>query len=160
MAIQVGEKLPSVDLQYMGANGVETINSDELFAGKKVVLFALPGAFTPTCSASHLPGYVVSSDDIFARGVDRIACLSVNDAFVMDAWGKQHNADDRVMMLADGSGHFTRALGLELDLDAAGMGIRSQRYAMIVNDGVVELLNVEAPKEFKVSDAQTILSSL
>jgi peroxiredoxin len=160
MTIQVGDKIPSVDLQYMGADGVETINSDELFAGKKVVLFALPGAFTPTCSASHLPGYVVSSDDIFARGVDRIACLSVNDAFVMDAWGKQHNADDRVMMLADGSGHFTRALGLELDLDAAGMGIRSQRYAMIVNDGVVELLNVEAPKEFKVSDAQTILSSL
>lgn len=160
MAIQVGDKLPSVDLQYMGADGVETINSDELFAGKKVVLFALPGAFTPTCSASHLPGFVVSSDDIFARGVDRIVCLSVNDAFVMDAWGKQHNADDRVMMLADGSGHFTRALGLELDLDAAGMGIRSQRYAMIVNDGVVELLNVEAPKEFKVSDAQTILSSL
>ena len=147
-------------MQYMGADGVETINSDELFAGKKVVLFALPGAFTPTCSASHLPGFVVSSDDIFARGVDRIVCLSVNDAFVMDAWGKQHNADDRVMMLADGSGHFTRALGLELDLDAAGMGIRSKRYAMIVNDGVVELLNVEAPKEFKVSDAQTILSSL
>ena len=160
MAIQVGDKLPSVDMQYMGADGVETINSDELFAGKKVVLFALPGAFTPTCSASHLPGFVVSSDDIFARGVDRIVCLSVNDAFVMDAWGKQHNADDRVMMLADGSGHFTRALGLELDLDAAGMGIRSKRYAMIVNDGVVELLNVEAPKEFKVSDAQTILSSL
>jgi len=160
MTIQVGDKIPSVDLQYMGADGVETINSDELFAGKKVVLFALPGAFTPTCSASHLPGYVVSSDDIFARGVDRIICLSVNDAFVMDAWGKQHNADDRVMMLADGSGHLTRALGLELDLDAAGMGTRSQRYAMIVNDGVVELLNVEAPKEFKVSDAQTILSSL
>jgi peroxiredoxin len=144
----------------MGTDGVETINSDDLFAGKKVVLFALPGAFTPTCSAAHLPGYVVSSDDILARGVDSIVCLSVNDAFVMDAWGKQHNADDRVMMLADGSGHFTRALGLELDLDAAGMGIRSQRYAMIVNDGVVEVLNVEAPKEFAVSDAKTILASL
>jgi peroxiredoxin len=144
----------------MGADGVETINTDELFAGKKVVMFALPGAYTPTCSASHLPGYVVHSDDLFARGVDLIACLSVNDAFVMDAWGKQHNVDDRVMMLADGSGHLTRALGLELDLDAAGMGIRSQRYAMVVNDGVVETLNVEAPKEFKVSDAQTILSTL
>jgi peroxiredoxin len=144
----------------MGADGVETISSDELFAGKKVVLFALPGAFTPTCSAAHLPGYVVASDDIFARGVDSIICLSVNDAFVMDAWGKAHNVDDRVMMIADGSGHLTRALGLELDLDAAGMGMRSKRYAMIVNDGVVELLNVEAPKEFKVSDAQTVLASL
>jgi len=160
MAIQVGDKIPSVNIQHMGADGVETINTDELFAGKKVVMFALPGAYTPTCSASHLPGYVVHSDDLFAKGVDLIACLSVNDAFVMDAWGKQHNVDDRVMMLADGSGHLTRALGLELDLDAAGMGIRSQRYAMVVNDGVVETLNVEAPKEFKVSDAQTILSTL
>ncbi len=160
MAIQAGDKIPSVNLQHMAADGVETISSDDLFAGKKVVLFALPGAFTPTCSASHLPGYVVASDDLFAKGVDRIVCLSVNDAFVMDAWGQQHNADDRVMMIADGSGHFTRAVGLELDLDATGMGLRSKRYAMIVNDGVVEVLNVEAPKEFKVSDAQTILSSL
>jgi len=160
MAIQAGDKIPSVNLQHMGADGVETISSDDLFAGKKVVLFALPGAFTPTCSASHLPGYVVASDDLFAKGVDRIVCLSVNDAFVMDAWGQQHNADDRVMMIADGSGHFTTAVGLELDLDATGMGLRSRRYAMIVNDGVVEVLNVEAPKEFKVSDAQTILSSL
>jgi len=160
MAIQAGDKIPSVNLQHMGADGVETISSDDLFAGKKVVLFALPGAFTPTCSASHLPGYVVASDDLFAKGVDRIVCLSVNDAFVMDAWGQQHNADDRVMMIADGSGHFTTAVGLGLDLDATGMGLRSRRYAMIVNDGVVEVLNVEAPKEFKVSDAQTILSSL
>ncbi|MDC1286325.1 peroxiredoxin [Gammaproteobacteria bacterium] len=160
MAIQVGEKIPSANLQHMGAEGVETISSDDLFAGKKVVLFALPGAFTPTCSASHLPGYVVAADDLFAKGVDRIICLSVNDAFVMDAWGQQHNADDLVMMIADGSGHFTRALGLELNLDAAGMGIRSQRYAMVVNDGVLDVLNVEAPKEFKVSDAQTILASL
>jgi peroxiredoxin len=160
MAIQAGDKIPSVNLQHMAADGVETISSDDLFAGKKVVLFALPGAFTPTCSASHLPGYVVGSDDLFAKGVDRIVCLSVNDAFVMDAWGQQHNADDRVMMIADGSGHFTRAVGLEVDLDAAGFGLRSKRYAMIVNDGVVEVLNVEAPKEFKVSDAQTILSSL
>jgi peroxiredoxin len=160
MAIQAGDKIPSANLQHMGTDGVETISSDDLFAGKKVVLFALPGAFTPTCSASHLPGYVVASDDLFAKGVDRIVCLSVNDAFVMDAWGQQHNADDQVMMIADGSGHFTRALGLELDLDAAGMGIRSQRYAMVVNDGVVEVLNVEALKEFKISDAQTILASL
>lgn len=160
MAIEVGDKLPSVELQQMAAEGVETISSDELFAGKKVVLFALPGAFTPTCSASHLPGYVVKSDELFDKGVDRIICLSVNDAFVMDAWGKQHNADDRVMMIADGSAHFTRAIGLQLDLDAGGMGVRSQRYAMVVNNGIVETLKLEAPREFKVSDAETILASL
>jgi len=160
MTIKVGSKLPRVDLQLMGANGVETISSDDLFGGKKVVLFALPGAFTPTCSASHLPGFVASSADIFARGVDLIACLSVNDAFVMDAWGKQQNVGESVMMIADGSAHFTRAVGLEVDLDARGMGIRSQRYAMVIDDGVVETLNVEAPAKFEVSDAQTILSSL
>ena len=160
MAIKVGDKIPAVDLQHMTDSGIETINSKELFSGKKVVLFALPGAFTPTCSASHLPGYVVASDDLFAKGVDLIICLSVNDAFVMDAWGKQHNADDRVMMIADGSAHFSRAVGLETDLDATGMGIRSRRYAMVVNDAVIELLNVEAPKKFEVSDAETILASL
>ena len=160
MAIQVGDKLPAIDLQHMTASGVETINSETLFSGKKVALFALPGAYTPTCSASHLPGYVVASDALFANGVDLIICLSVNDAFVMDAWGKQHNADDRVMMVADGSAHFTRAIGLELDLDAAGMGVRSQRYAMVINDSVVEVLNVEAPQKFEVSDAQSILASL
>lgn len=160
MAIQVGDKLPSVTLQVMTDDGVQNINSDDLFAGKKVVLFALPGAYTPTCSAAHLPGYVVHSDALNARGVDQIICLSVNDAFVMSAWGKEHNADDRVMMVADGSAKFTRAIGLDLDLEEAGMGIRSKRYAMVVNDGVVELLNVEAPKEFKVSDAETILASL
>jgi len=160
MTIQVGDKVPAVDLQHMADSGVETINSEDLFGGKKVALFALPGAYTPTCSASHLPGYVVASDELFAKGIDLIVCLSVNDAFVMDAWGKQHNADDRVMMIADGSAHFTRAIGLELDLDAAGMGIRSQRYAMVINDNVVEVLNVEAPKQFEVSDAQTILASI
>jgi peroxiredoxin len=160
MAIKIGDKIPAVDLQHMTNSGIETINSKELFNGKKVVLFALPGAFTPTCSASHLPGYVVASDDLFAKGVDLIICLSVNDAFVMDAWGKQHNADDRVMMIADGSAHFSRAVGLEIDLDATGMGIRSRRYAMVVNDAVIELLNVEEPKKFEVSDAETILGSL
>jgi len=144
----------------MGANGVETISSDDLFGGKKVVLFALPGAFTPTCSASHLPGFVASSADILARGVDLIVCLSVNDAFVMDAWGKQQNVGESVMMIADGSAHFTRAVGLEVDRDAAGMGIRSQRYAMVIDDGVVKMLNVEAPAKFEVSDAQTVLSTL
>jgi peroxiredoxin len=160
MAIRVGDKIPAVDFQHMTDSGVETINSEVLFGGKKVALFALPGAYTPTCSASHLPGYVVASDELFAKGIDLIVCLSVNDAFVMDAWGKQHNADDRVMMIADGSAHFTRAIGLELDLDAAGMGVRSQRYAMVINDNVVEILNVEAPKQFEVSDAQTILASI
>ena len=160
MAIQVGDKLPSIDLQHKIDNSVETINSDDLFGGKKVVLFALPGAFTPTCSASHLPGYVECSDKFFDKRVDRIICLSVNDAHVMQAWGKQHDVGDKVMMIADGSIHFTRAIGLEVDLDVAGMGIRSKRYAMVVNDGVVELLNVEAPRKFEVSDAQTILASL
>ena len=144
----------------MGESGVDTINSDDLFAGKKVVLFALPGAFTPTCSASHLPGYVVHSDQFFDKGVDSIICLSVNDAFVMDAWGKAHNADDRVMMIADGSARFTKAVGLEIDLDAVGFGLRSQRYAMVVNDGVVETLNVEAPKAFEVSNAETLLEAV
>ncbi len=160
MTIQVGDKLPSIDLQYKTEDGVKTINSDELFAGKKVVLFALPGAFTPTCSASHVPGYVVNSDRLFEKGIDQIICLSVNDAHVMQAWGEQQNVEDRVMMIADGNADFSRAVGLEVDLSAGGMGIRSQRYAMVVNDGVVELLNVEAPREFKVSDAETILDSL
>ena len=160
MAIKVGDKLPSIDLQHKIEDSVETVNSDDLFNGKKVVLFALPGAFTPTCSASHLPGYVACSDQLFDQGVDRIICLSVNDAYVMEAWGKQQNVGDRVMMIADGSAHFTRAIGLEVDRDAAGMGIRSQRYAMVVNDGVVELLNVEAPLKFEVSDAETILAGL
>ena len=160
MTIKAGDKLPSVDLQFMGADGVETINSDDLFGARKVILFALPGAFTPTCSAKHLPGFVESAAEIRSRGVDLIACLSVNDAFVMDAWGKQQNVGDDVMMIADGSAHFTRALGLEVDLDAAGMGLRSQRYAMVVNDGVVETLNVEEPRKFEVSDAQTMLAAV
>ncbi|MDJ0777887.1 MAG: peroxiredoxin [Gammaproteobacteria bacterium] len=160
MAIQEGDKLPSVDLQHKTADGIETINTNELFGGKKVALFALPGAFTPTCSAAHLPGYVVQSDALFARGVDRIVCLSVNDAFVMHAWGEAHNVEDRVLMLADGSAHFTRAVGLELDLEAAGMGIRSQRYSMLVDDGVVTRLFVEQPQAFEVSDADSMLAAL
>ena len=160
MTIQIGEKIPAVDVQYMGQDGVETINTSELFAGKKVVLFALPGAFTPTCSASHLPGYVVNADALKAKGIDLIACLSVNDAFVMDAWGRQNNADDQVTMIADGSARFSKAVGLEVDLDARGMGMRSQRYSMLINDGVVEAIHLEAPGEFKVSDAETMLNSL
>jgi peroxiredoxin len=160
MTIQVGEKVPSLTLYQKTDDGVAEISTNEIFNGKKVVLFALPGAFTPTCSASHLPGYVVKSDELFAKGVDRIVCLSVNDAHVMHAWGEQQNVGDRVMMIADGSGYFTHAVGLELDRRQGGMGMRSQRYAMVVNNGVVELLNVEAPAKFEVSDADTILASL
>ena len=160
MTIQVGEKIPSLTLFHKTDAGVVEISTDDIFNGKKVVVFALPGAFTPTCSASHLPGYVVKSDEIFAKGVDSIVCLSVNDAFVMGAWGEAHNVDDRVMMIADGSADFALAIGLELDLGKRGMGMRSQRYAMVVNDGVVELLNVEAPGQFEVSDADTILAAL
>ncbi len=160
MTIQVGDKIPSVTLAVMGSDGPTTISTDELFSGRKVVLFALPGAYTPTCSASHLPGFVVHSDELLAKGVDRIACLSVNDAFVMDAWGKAHNAEDRVMMLADGSAEFTQAVGLELDLSSRQMGLRSQRYAMVVEDGVVTALEVEGPGEFKVSSAEAVLALL
>lgn len=144
----------------MQENGVTNITTDELFNNKKVVLFALPGAYTPTCSASHLPGFVVKSDEIFAKGVDSIICLSVNDAFVMDAWGKDHNVDSRVQMIADGSADFTRAVGLDLDLTTRGMGVRSRRYAMIINDGVVEILNIEEDGKFEISDADTMLASL
>jgi len=160
MTIQVGDKIPPVTVQEMQEKGVTNVSTDDLFTGKKVVVFALPGAFTPTCSNSHLPGYVVKSDELFARGVDTIVCLSVNDAFVMSAWGNQQNADDRVRMIADGSADLTRALGLELDLTKNGMGIRSQRFAMVVNDGVVETLNVEAPGKFEVSDVDSILATL
>ena len=160
MTIKIGDTIPDVTLQQMQEKGVTNINTGDLFKGKKVALFALPGAYTPTCSASHLPGYVVKSDELFAKGIDSIICLSVNDAFVMGAWGKEHNADDRVQMIADGSGDFTRAIGLELDLTKNGMGMRSQRYAMVVNDGVVETFNIEAAGKFEVSDADTILASL
>ncbi len=160
MTIQVGEKIPSLVLQHKTDEGVLDIGTDEIFSGKRVVLFALPGAFTPTCSAAHLPGYVVKADKLKEKGVDRIVCLSVNDAHVMKAWGDQQNVDGQIMMIADGSCHFTHAVGLELDRSEGGMGIRSQRYAMIVNDGVVELLNVEAPMKLEVSDADTILNSL
>ena len=160
MSINVGDRIPNATLHYMGPDGPTSIPTDELFAGKKVVLFGLPGAYTPTCSAAHLPGFVTFSDKLFAKGVDKIVCLSVNDAFVMNAWGKVNNADGLVMMAADGNAEFTKALGLDVDLSARGMGIRSQRFAMIVDDGVVTLLNVEQPGKFEVSDAETILNAL
>jgi peroxiredoxin len=161
MAIKVGDKIPNVTLRIMGQDGKPaTVTTEELFKGKRVVLFALPGAFTPTCSRAHLPGYVVQADVIKAKNVDQIACLSVNDAFVMHAWGKDQNVDGNILMLADGSAEFTKAIGLDDDRTANGMGIRSRRYAMLVEDGVVKVLNVEQPGEFKVSDAETILKVL
>ena len=156
--IQLGNSIPAVALTLVTKEGQETVMADTLFAGKKVVLFAVPGAFTPTCSAHHLPGFVVLADEIKAKGVDMIACISVNDAFVMRAWGEQQYAEE-ITMLADGGGAFTTALGLEMETGDFG-GMRSQRYAMIINDGVVKQLNVEAPKQFEVSKAESILAAL
>ncbi|MCG2838698.1 peroxiredoxin [Photobacterium sp. WH77] len=156
--IQQGQTLPAATLGELTKDGMVNHDVSDLFAGKKVVLFAVPGAFTPTCSESHLPGYVVLTDQLKAKGVDIIACVSVNDAFVMQAWGEAQNASE-IMMLADGDGSFTKALGLEMDTAKFG-GLRSQRYAMIIDNGVVTQLNVEAPKEFEVSKAETILASL
>jgi peroxiredoxin len=160
MAIKVGDKLPEMELQVAKLGNIEQVNTREIFAGKKVVLFAVPGAFTPTCSAKHLPGFIDKADEITAKGVDTIVCLSVNDAFVMAAWGKDRGAADKVLMLADGSGQLTKALGLEMDGTKFGMGIRSQRYAAIVEDGVVKSLHVEAPMKFEVSSAEAILAEL
>jgi peroxiredoxin len=136
------------------------VTTDQLFGGKKVVLFAVPGAFTPTCSARHLPGFVQHADEIKRKGIDRIVCLSVNDAFVMNAWGKDQNAAGRVTMVADGNGEFTKRIGLELDASKFGMGQRSQRYAMVVENGTIKKLFVEDPGAFSVSSAENILSSI
>jgi peroxiredoxin len=155
--IKVGDKLPSVKLKTRIQGDMKDLTTEDIFAGKKVALFGLPGAFTPTCSAKHLPGYVEHADAIRAKGVDTIACLSVNDAFVMDAWGKDQKVGDKVLMLADGSADFARAVGLELDLTANGMGVRIKRFSMLVENGVVKTLNVEKPGAFEVSDAATIL---
>jgi peroxiredoxin len=160
MTIKVGDKIPSVVLQQKTADGVQPVKTDDLFKGKRVVLFAVPGAFTPTCSAKHLPGFVQNADQLKKKGVDAVACVAVNDAFVMDAWGKSQNADGKVIMLADGSAHFAKALGLDLDLMDKGLGMRSQRYAMVVNDGKVEKLFVEQPGKFEVSSAENVLSQL
>lgn len=160
MTIKVGDRIPSATLHRMTADGPAEVSTEELFAGKRVALFALPGAFTPTCSAKHLPGFVANADALTAKGVDAIACVSVNDAFVMDAWGKDQNVGDKVMMLADGSAEFTRALGLELDLIARGLGVRSQRYSMVVEDGVVAALHVEDGTGVSASDAETLLGDL
>ena len=160
MAIKVGDKVPSVTLRYLTPEGPKGVSSEEFFGGKKVVLFGLPGAFTRTCSERHLPSYVTHAAELKAKGVDTIACLAVNDPFVMGAWGKQHQADEKVLMLGDGSGDFTRAVGLELDRIKEGMGIRSQRYSMLVDNGVVKALHVEQPGQFDVSSAEAMLKAL
>ncbi|HEY5348039.1 MAG TPA: peroxiredoxin [Rhizomicrobium sp.] len=160
MTIKAGDKVPSVTLMQMKDGGPKPVTSDEIFTGRKVVLFALPGAFTPTCSAKHLPGFVQNAEAIKAKGVDLIACMAVNDAFVMGAWGDQQGVGDKVAMLADGNGDFTRALGLEMDGTKYGMGKRSQRFAMIVDHGVVKELDVEEPGAFSVSNAEHILKQL
>jgi peroxiredoxin len=158
MTIEVGKKLPAGSLKIMGAEGPEEHTIDKLFSGKKVVLFAVPGAFTPGCSVAHLPGFVVNADKIKANGVDSIICVAVNDAFVMDAWGKTQNAEE-IIMAADGNAEYTRALGLELDASGFGMGIRSRRYAMIVDDGVVSYLGVDE-KGIEKSAADAVLAAL
>lgn len=161
MSIQICDKLPDVTLMYMSDTGPTPIKTSELFGGKKVIIFALPGAFTPTCSNQHLPGFVENAAQLRAKGVDTIACLSVNDAFVMGAWGEQQKAGDDVMMLGDGNGDFTKAVGLSFDGSGFGMGIRSLRYSMLVEDGVLKELNQEPnPGEAKVSGAETILGQL
>lgn len=157
MPIQEGEKIPSVTLKNPDMSDVTT---DELFAGKKVVLFAVPGAFTPTCSEQHLPGYIAQSDAIKGKGVDEIVCMSVNDAFVMGAWAKDRGAGDAVRMVADGNGDLTKALGLEMDGTGIGFGLRSQRFAAIIDDGTVTKLAVEEPMKFEVSAAEAILAAL
>lgn len=161
MSIQVGDKMPSVKLKHLTSEGLQEIDTGEFFAGKKVVLFAVPGAFTPTCSRTHLPGYVDQAEAIKQKGVDEIACLAVNDPFVMSAWAEQHGATDEIVMLPDGNGEFTRALGLELDGSGAGLGTRCKRFSMVVEDGEVKSLHVEeVASKVEVSGASACLVEL
>jgi glutaredoxin/glutathione-dependent peroxiredoxin len=159
MTIAVGQKLPSSNFVQPTADGLNPIASDEYFAGRRVALFSVPGAYTPTCSAKHLPGFVEKAAELKAKGIDEIACTAVNDAFVMGAWGKSSGAEG-VTMLADGNGEFVKAIGLEMDGSKFGMGTRGQRFSMVVNDGVVEQLNIEGPGEFRVSAAEYMLEQL
>ena len=160
MSIKVGDKLPNGTLYEMGTDGPQPIAVADMTRGKRVVFFGLPGAFTPTCSALHVPGYVAQADKMKAKGVDEIACISVNDAFVMGAWGKDQKVGTKVRMLGDGSGLWTKAMGLEFDLVDKGLGQRCQRFSMLVEDGVVKSLDIEAPGKFEVSDAQSLLNRL
>ena len=158
--VKVGDKVPSVTLRYLTPDGVQAVSSDDFFGGKKVALFAVPGAFTRTCSQRHLPSYVTNASALTAKGVDTIACIAVNDQFVMNAWAKEHGADGKIVMLGDGSGDFARAMGLELDRVKEGMGMRSQRYSMLVEDGMIKALNVEQPGQYEVSSAEAMLNAL
>jgi peroxiredoxin len=160
MTIKVGDQIPSMKLMMGTPEGPKETSTDEIFKGKKVVLFAVPGAFTPTCSAKHLPGFVTSAEALRAKGVDTIACIAVNDAFVMGAWGKDQKAGDKVLMLGDGNGEFTQAMGLTMDGSKFGLGTRSQRYAMVVDNGVIKELFVEKPGAFEVSAAENVLKHL
>jgi peroxiredoxin len=159
MSIQIGDRVPDVPLSIATADGPQPTTSADYFAGKRVALFAVPGAFTPTCSARHLPSYVEKAGELKGKGIDEIACISVNDPFVMAAWGKADGSSD-ITMLADGNGAFADAVGLAMDGSKFGMGKRSQRYSLVVNDGVVEQVNVEAPGEYKASSAETMLEQL
>ena len=160
MAVKTGDRMPAGTFKTMGPEGPKDLTTDELFKGKKVVLFSVPGAFTPTCDAKHLPGFVQLADQIKAKGVDTIACMAVNDVFVMNAWGKHSGVAGKILMLADGNGEYAKALGLEMDGRGFGMGMRGQRFAIIVQDGLARQVNVEAPREFKVSAAEHVLSQL
>ena len=161
MSIKVGDKIPSVPLKHMGKDGIETVNTDELFKGKKVVLFAVPGAFTPTCSEQHLPGFLQQAAAFKAKGIDTIACVAVNDPFVLNAWDKASAVDGRIELLSDGNAEFTKAIGLDFDASAVGLGTRSKRYAMVVDDGVVRTLLIEdVPSKAQQSSAEAVLATL
>lgn len=160
MTIKAGDRVPAGTFKRMTREGPKDLTTDELFKGKRVVLFSVPGAFTPTCDAKHLPGFVQLADQILAKGVDTIACMAVNDVFVMNAWGKASNVGDKVLMLADGNGDYARALGLEMDGSKFGMGMRGKRFALIVKDGVATTVDIEEPGQFKVSAAEYVLGQL
>lgn len=160
MTIKVGDKMPAGTITLATKDGPQKVNAEDYFKGKKVVLFSVPGAFTPTCDAKHLPGFVEKAGEIKGKGVDAIACLSVNDAFVMKAWGKAQSTDGKVDMLADGNGEYTKALGLDFDASGFGMGTRGQRFSLVVDNGVVKQVNVEAKGEFKVSSAEHVLGQI
>ena len=160
MTIKVGDKIPSVNLNIMTKDGPGGISTDDIFKGKKVAIFGVPGAFTPTCSAKHLPGFVQNADALKKKGINSIVCLSVNDAFVMGAWGKDQKVGDKVMMVADGSAKFTKAAGLELDLNERGLGLRCQRFSMVVKNGVVKKLHIDAPGTFEKTSAEVMLGEI
>ena len=160
MSINIGDKVPNINFTTMTADGPASMGYDELFSGKRVALFSVPGAFTPTCSLQHLPGFIEKASQLTEKGIDTIACMAVNDVFVMDAWGKSQDAGDKVLMLADGNGDFTSAIGLELDASGFGMGNRAQRFSLVINDGVVEIINIEDGGEFRVSSCDFMIDQL